>query len=104
MPIAVEDAHVRKVCEQSRRGSGTIVVDLDGDERRLFPDRGRDPRGADTRSGADLREPAVRSRRSEHGEQPPDLPDRRALEAHRGRERLGAVNELWGLRYDGVTL
>jgi hypothetical protein len=46
----------------------------------------------------------VRPSSSEHREQAPDLWDRRTLEAHRDRERLRAVNELWGLRYDGVTL
>jgi hypothetical protein len=35
VPVAVEDAHVRNVHEETSTGRGTIVIDLDGDEGRF---------------------------------------------------------------------
>ena len=103
MPVSVEDAHVRKACEELGAGSCAVVIDLDGDELRLRPDRGRDPRGADTGSRPDLGEPAVRAGCGERTKQATDLTDRRALELHGLRERFSAKSELRDPVYDGVT-
>ncbi len=103
VPVAVEDAHLRMVREQTLTGGGTLVVGLDGDEGRLGPHRGRDPRGADTGSGPDLSETCARPGRGKNTEQPADFGDRGALEPHRHGQRFRAVNELGGRLYDGVT-
>jgi hypothetical protein len=104
MPVAVEDAHLRMVVEQTRAGGSTIVVRLDGDEGRLGSHRGRDPRGADPGSGPDLGQASARPRGGENAQEPAYFRDRGALEAHRQRERFCAVNEFGGRIYDGVTL
>jgi hypothetical protein len=93
VPVAVQDAHVRRVCEQAGADSGTIVVDLDGDERRSGGHPGDDPGGADTRSCPDLGELAVRAGCGERTEETTDLANRRALEAQLLRQRFSAANE-----------
>ena len=81
VPVAVENAHVRRVREQAGARSRAIVVDLDRDERRLGRHPGDDPGRADTRSRPDLGELAVRAGCGERTEEAPDLANRRALEA-----------------------
>ena len=95
VPVAVEDTHLRIVSEQARAGSCTLVVDLDGDERRLRPERGSDPRGAEAGSGADLREPPVGggTQPSAASRRPTSGIDERSKRIP-GRKDLGAVNEL----------
>jgi hypothetical protein len=93
----VQDAHVRRVCEQADAGSGTIVVDLDRDERRSGGHPGDDPGGADTRSCPDLGELAVRAGCGERTEEATNLANRRALEAQLLRQRFSAANELGDL-------
>jgi hypothetical protein len=103
MPVAVKDAHVRRVREQTGADSGTIVIDLDRDERRSGGHPGDDPGRADTRPCPDLGELAVWAGCGERTEETTDLANRRALEAQLRRQRFSAANELRDLAYDGVT-
>ena len=97
MPVAVQNAHIRILREEPISGGRPVGVLLDRDERRLRPERVDDPGGTDADAGPDLGEATPRPSGDEHSQQPPDLRDRRKLEAHRRSERLSAMDEVGNL-------
>lgn len=102
-PIAGEHMHV-EAGEQTRRGVRQLLVRLDRDERSLRAQRVDDPGGTEAAARAELGDPPARKLARQDSEQASDLRARRPQVAERGGERLGAVDELGGVDYDGVTL